>query len=344
MTVPPKFPKTFDVVALSALGLDIQSAVPDTELHKHSLKKGLTNLISPTTLAQIQLADDALKTPGSPGGNVVSGVALRGGKAALIGKICNDDHGNFLAARLQKHDVHFSPVVASNDDGTVTSCILVLTTPDKERSFAFISGAGLKLGAEDIDDTLVAQAKITYLDSYLWLSDSGQDAVHHAAGIARKTEGRVAMALNDAALVAKHQPKYLALAKQDVDILVGDRNEFMALFGVKTFEEAAAEVAKAGFTAAITAGAKGAYVIENGTITHVPARKVEKIVDTNGAGDQFAAGFLYGLAQGKPAVESAEIGALWASDIIQHRGAEPQIGKNAPASAAAPVKKHTHKP
>lgn len=329
--------KPYDVVALSALCVDIQSAVPESEITRHGLKKGLTNQVSPETVRAITLGDDAIKTPGSPGGNVAGGIALRGGKVALIGKIANDEAGVFITRRLQSHDVDFTPVVSNKPD-SATNAVMVLTTPDRERSFAFASGAAYELAPEDIDGTLIAKAKITYLDSYLWLSDSGQDAVAHAAALAKQSGGKVAMALNDAALVARNQEKYLALAKSHADILVGDRKEFMALFGVDSFEAAAEKAAAHGFTAAITAGAKGADVIENGVLTHVPARKIENIVDTNGAGDQFAAGFIYGLAEGKSAPDSAAQGALWASEVIQHRGAEPQVGKNARSniSPAAP--------
>lgn len=329
----PQNRKVYDVVALSALCVDIQAAVPDSEIERHGLKKGLTNLVSSDTARAIELGDDAIRTPGGPGGNVAGGIGLRGGKVALIGKIANDDAGAFLTERLNKHDVDFTPVISTNPQ-TATNAVMVLTTPDRERSFAFASGAAYELSPEDIDETLIKQAKITYLDSYLWLSDSGQDAVAHAAALAKQSGGKVAMALNDAALVARHQEKYLALAAAHADILVGDRKEFMSLFAVSTFEEAAAKASAHGFTAAITAGAKGADVIENGIITHVPARKVDNLVDTNGAGDQFAAGFIYGLAQGKTAADSAAQGALWASDVIQHRGAEPQVGKNAPKPAA----------
>ncbi|HCS24019.1 MAG TPA: adenosine kinase [Alphaproteobacteria bacterium] len=325
--------KPYDVVALSALCVDIQSAVPESEITRHGLKKGLTNQVSPETVRAITLGDDAIKTPGSPGGNVAGGIALRGGKVALIGKIANDEAGVFITQRLQSHDVDFTPVVSSKPD-SATNAVMVLTTPDRERSFAFASGAAYELAPEDIDGTLIAKAKITYLDSYLWLSDSGQDAVAHAAALAKQSGGKVAMALNDAALVGKNQEKYLALAKSHADILVGDRKEFMALFGVDSFEAAAEKAAAHGFTAAITAGAKGADVIENGVLTHVPARKIENIVDTNGAGDQFAAGFIYGLAEGKSAPDSAAQGALWASEVIQHRGAEPQVGKNARSNIA----------
>lgn len=290
--------KTFDVVALSALCVDIQSAVPDAELARHNLAKGLSNPVAAETVHAITLADDAIKTPGSPGGNVAGGIALRGGKAALIGKIGADSHGAFLTARLQKHDVAFTPVMA--DDGTATSSVLVLTTPDKERSFAFSNGAGLKLSPEDIDENLIKQAKITYLDSYLWLSGSGQDAVHHAAALAKQNDSKVAMALNDKALVGKHREAYLALAEAHADILVGDAKEFMTLFNTQTVEDTLDEIARRGFTAALTVGAKGAYVVENGTVDHIPAKKVPQIIDTNGAGDQFAAGFLYGLAQANP--------------------------------------------
>lgn len=332
----PQDRKVYDVVALSALCLDIQSAVPDSELARHGLQKGLTNQVSPEAVRNIRLGDDALRTPGSPGGNVAGGIGLRGGKVALIGKIANDEAGTFITERLQKHDVDFTPVLSTNP-ASATNIVMVLTTPDRERSFAFASGAGYELAPEDIDPALIAAARITYLDSYLWLSASGQDALAQAAALAKQSGGKVAMALNDAALVARHQEKYLALALAHADILVGDRKEFMALFGAATFEEAAGKIAAHGLTAAITAGAKGADVIENGVMTHVPARKVDNLVDTNGAGDQFAAGFIYGLSQGQSAAQSAALGASWAADVIQHRGAEPRIGKNAPASGSVPA-------
>lgn len=322
--------KTYDVVALSAICVDIQMKADDSHLANHGVQKGLTNLVSPQTVADIVAGHQPAITPGSPGANVAAGVALRGGSAALIGKIANDDHGNFFKSRVQGNNIHYTPLLAANDE-TSTTAVLVMTTPDKERTFAFAAGAGMKLQPEDIDATLISRAKITYLDSYLWLTESGKDAVHHAADLAKKSGGLVALALNDAGVVAANQPAFLALAASHADILLGDQKEFMALFQTATLEETLAAIVASGKTASLTMGAKGAYAVENGVAQHVPANKIDPalIIDTNGAGDQFAAGFLYGLASGKPAAEAARQGADWATEIIQHMGAEPKRPENA---------------
>ena len=324
--------KKYDVVALSAACVDINILAEESHIDAHGLKKGLTNSIPSEKLSALMKGKEILtKTPGSPGANVVMGIALRGGSAALIGKIANDPHGNFFTGRIRSHGIDYTPVVYDNAEAT-TTCVLVLTTPDRERTFAFSGNSGLHLSPEDIDRQLLEQAKITYCDSYLWLSTSGKEAVHHAADEAKKSGSKVALALNDADIVARNQPEILALAKSHAHILVGSQNEFMTLLNTETLEDTIAALSALGCTAAMTAGSAGAYIIEDGKSVHVPARKVEKIVDTNGAGDQFAAGFLYGLAQGKSAKESGEIGTHWAADIIQHSGSEPKIGKNAAPS------------
>ncbi len=326
--------KKYDVVALSAICVDIQLKADDAHLESHGVKKGLSNLVTPQTVADIVAGHAPHISPGSPGANVAAGVALRGGNAALIGKIANDVHGNFFKTRVQNNGIAFTPLLSANDE-TATTAVLVMTTPDKERTFAFASGAGYELQPEDIDAALIGNAKITYLDSYLWLSQTGKDAVHQAAELAKQSGGLVALALNDAGVVGRNQPAFLALAKSHADILVGDQKEFATLFGTATLEDTMDAIKASGKTASMTMGAKGAYIFEAGAAVHVPANPIarEKIIDTNGAGDQFAAGFLYGLASGKSPVDAGKQGADWATDIIQHMGAEPQVGRNAAPAA-----------
>lgn len=328
--------RKYDVVSFSAASVDINILAEDSHLENYGLPKGLSSPIGTGRLAEIlENARDITKTPGSPGANVAMGIALRGGSAAMVGKIANDDHGNLISSRLRSHGVDYTPVFPA-DDQVITTCVVSLTTPDKERTFAFAGAAAYQLAPEDIDHTLIGEAKIAYFDSYLWLSETGQDTVHQAAQAARESGCKVALALNDAALVARNRDKFQTLASSCADILLGDRNEFMAFFGTKTLEETLQAAVDLGCTASITAGAAGAYVVENGKCVHIPVRKVVKIVDTCGAGDQFAAGFLYGLAQGKTAEESGHIGAQWAADVIQHSGAEPRVGKNAAPPAPKP--------
>ncbi len=324
--------KKYDLVCIGSITVDMQLAAQDADLAAHNLPKGFSTLVTAAEAKEIAGELKCSRNPGGPGTNVAAGVALRGGAVALTGKIANDDHGTFITQRMADHGVAFTPLLSDNP-ATGTTVILALTTPDRERSFASAPGASMEMRPEDIDTKLIAQGKITYFDSYLWLSETGRETVAFAADAAKQSGSLVALALNDAGLVARHQPAYLALALSHADILVGDKREFMALFATSTLEETIAKVQSLGVTASITAGAAGAYVIDAAGMTHVPAKLLDKakIVDTNGAGDQFAAGFLYGLAQGKTAAEAGAMGAEWASDIIQHFGAEPKVGRNAPA-------------
>jgi sugar/nucleoside kinase (ribokinase family) len=330
-----KYTKTCDVVAIGAVCVDARVIGDDALLERHGLIKAASNDVGAAALKRITDEPDLPKTAGGPATNVAVGIALRGGSSALVGKVANDELGVFFTQRVQSLDVSFTPL-AAEEDGPGTTFVMVITTPDKERSFACYNGAGLTMTPEDLDPGLINEAKITYLDSYLWLSETGRETVQHAAVLAKAGESRIALSLNDAGLIARNREAYLELATNHADILVGDMKEFNTLLGTATLEEAAKKLETLGVTAAITAGAKGAWVVENGALTHVPAQKIAKLVDTSGAGDQFAAGFLYGLAQDKSAVEAANIGASWAADIIQHFGAEPQVGKNAPPKASKP--------
>ena len=329
--------KKYDVVALSAVVVDMQMKAEDADLQKHGLKKGLSNLVDKKVVADIESGLTPLKSPGGPGVNVASGVALRGGKSVVIGKIANDENGKFITQRFAQNGVQYTPTL-STDTATGTTAVHVLTTPDKERSFAFAAGASMELGPEDVDEEIVKRAKITYLDSYLWLTENGKEAVHHAADVAKKSGGKVAIALNDAKLIEKNRTEVLALVKSHGDILVGDMKEFQALFGTTTPEDTMDAILATKCTAAVTMGKQGAYVAKYGAYTLVPTQKLDQslVVDTNGAGDQFASGFIYGIAEGKDLVTSAQQGAAWAADVIQHFGAEPQAGKNAPKNIQNP--------
>lgn len=323
--------KKYDVVSIGAITVDMQLKAHDADLEAHGLKKGFSNMVDAKTAAVIAGELECSRNPGGPGTNVAAGVALRGGSVALTGKIGNDNNGTFITQRMKDHGVDFTPLLP-DDPATGTTVILALTTPDKERSFAFAPGASMQMQPEDIDATMLSQAKITYIDSYLWQTENGRDTARHAAQTAKQSGGLVALALNDAEVVKTHQAEFYALAKSHADILVGDQREFMSLFKTATLEETLDAISAFGKTASMTMGKSGAFVAENGSITHIPAKTIDQslVIDTNGAGDQFAAGFIYGLAQGKDAVASGKQGAEWASDVIQHFGAEPQVGKNAP--------------
>jgi sugar/nucleoside kinase (ribokinase family) len=338
MPMPAK-EKLYDVVALTAVCVDIRVESTDAALKEYGVVKGDSTVVSAETLKKILIGHENDRAAGSAGGNVAAGISLRGGKSAIIGKIANDANGAFFARRVTQNDIHYEPVYSTNKD-TATTAVAALITPDKERSFAFLPGAGAELTAEEVESQrgLIAQAKVTYLDSYLWLSESGRAAVQHATELARESGSRVAIAINSANVVAQNQAGFLALIQKG-DIIAGDESEFATLLGTTSIEESAQKLNALGVTASITAGAKGAYVVDAGTVNFVPSLKVpkEKIVDTNGAGDSFASGFIYGLANGKNAVEAGQQGATWAAAVIQHAGAEPRVGKNALPAPTAPT-------
>jgi sugar/nucleoside kinase (ribokinase family) len=328
--------KQYDIVALTAICVDIRIESTDEALKEYGVVKGDSTVVGADIFKKILTGHENDRAAGSAGGNVAAGIALRGGQSAIIGKIANDANGAFFAKRVAQNDIHYEPVYSANKS-TATTAVAALITPDKERSFAFLPGAGAELTPEEVEGQrgLIANAKITYLDSYLWLSESGKAAVHHATDLARESGSRVAVALNSASVVAQNQAGFLALIKKG-DILVGDKQEFANLLGMETFEETKAldALRKLGVTASITAGAAGAFVFDGGEhskLEFVPSLKIpkEKIADTNGAGDQFAAGFIYGLANGKNVVEAGKQATTWAAAVIQHAGAEPRVGKNA---------------
>lgn len=329
----------YDVVSLTAICVDVRIEVTDEALKGYGLEKGDSYTVKQEVLDAIMAAPGEKQLiAGSAGGNVAAGIALRGGKSAIIGKIANDDNGAFFQKRAKANDVHYEPIYSTNKD-TPTTCVTALITPDKDRTFAFLPGAGAELTAEEVEGQrdLIANAKITYIDSYLWLSENGKEAVQQAVELARKAGSRVALALNSARVVEENRDAFLAMIKSS-DVLLGDQNEFAKLLGTDNLGATVDALKKIGCTASITAGKAGAHVLAADKLFFIPSLGVpkEKIVDTNGAGDSFASGFIYGLAEGKGPAEAGNQGATWAAAVIQHAGAEPRVGKNALPTTTAP--------
>lgn len=325
--------KKYDVVAVGAVCVDIQIRADEDFLAAHGMKKGL--LVKTDAAGHARMlagAEDALKTSGGAATNVVVGIALRGGRAGLMGKVAGDAHGRFFSERVQALGVDFTPLV-SGEPGAATSTIAVVTTPDKQRSFALAGGAAYDFGPEDVDPDMIRQARIVYLDSFLWLSGSGKAAVHHAAEIARAAGARIAVSLNNEDIIAANQKDYRAFVERFGDITMGDRKENMALYAASDVDGVLSAIhAHPGLVAAVTAGGAGSQIVSDGAAVAIP-RKDVPIVDTTGAGDQYAAGFLYGLANGLPHEDCGRQGASWAADALQHRGGEPRVGINAASPA-----------
>jgi sugar/nucleoside kinase (ribokinase family) len=329
--------KTYAVTAVASLTVDVSITGTDTLLNTHGLAKGLSTEMPTQKLYALIAEHIDNRSPGGPGCNVANGIALRGGKAAMIAKIGKDIMGAWLTQRVNENGTYFMPVAHPEASTTLLAAI---ATPDGERTFAHPdNAAGYHLGPEDIDEELVKNSSIVYLDSYLLFNESGREATRQAAEIAKQHGTRVAIALNNVPLVLENREALLKLARETKAILLGDQNEFMALYNKPNLGETMLAVNDDKLTAAITMGKQGAQIIHENTLYHVPANKIDNVIDTNGAGDQFAAGFLYGMATGMSAPDSGRQGALWASQVIQHKGAEPKVGlraENKPGNGNTP--------
>jgi sugar/nucleoside kinase (ribokinase family) len=314
----------FDIVAVGVPTLDLQVFTDEAFLTRHGLKKSLDVPMTPEALERAlgDAGGTVTRSAGGPGLNVAAGVTLNGGRAALVGKIANDEAGRFFAEDTAARRVDFMPLLTP---GGQTTRVLVATTPDKERTFATVGDAGFTLAPEDIDEKLIARARTVYLDAYLWTSPQGRAAAHRAAALGRAHGARVALGLNNTDLVTDHRQDILTLAGAHLDYLVGDHAEFAALAGEKDMRAIAARLKPFNIICGITRGREGADVVQEGRITRVPARPVANVVDSSGAGDQFASGFIHALGRGDFAEDAAEQGHARAAKVLLHAGAAPAM-------------------
>lgn len=312
----------YDVVALGNAIVDVIAQADDAFLASQGLVKGSMGLIDEARAQALYgVMAQGLETSGGSAGNTVAGVASLGGKAAYIGKVADDQLGEVFAHDMHAIGVHYAmaPLVG----GAATARSLINVTPDGERTMSTFLGASIALTAADVDPALIRAAKIVYLEGYLFDPDGGRAAFASAAEIARDTGVQVAMTLSDAFVVDRHRTGLLAFMEDAVDVVFANESEVVALFPGADFDAACAQLAAKVKIAAVTRGAEGSVVLSGGERIAVPAEPVAKVVDTTGAGDQYAAGFLYGLARGKPLDHCARLGHLAAGEVIGHYGPRP---------------------
>jgi sugar/nucleoside kinase (ribokinase family) len=252
------------------------------------------------------------------------GIGSFGGRAAFVGKVRDDAVGKLFRDDIRASGVTFDTSPA--DDGPGTGRCLVLVSPDAQRTMRTFLGAAGALGPEDVerDRALIESARVTYLEGYLFDPPPAKEAFFAAARIAHTAGGEVALSLSDAFCVERHRDAFRELVKKHVDILFANDVEIRALYQTDDFEAAAREVASECDLAVLTRGAEGAVVVEGRRRIEVEAIRPPQLVDTTGAGDLFAAGFLYGHTRGKDIRDAAGLGALAASEIISHYGARPE--------------------
>jgi len=313
----------FDVLGIGNAIVDVISRADDAFLAQHALTKGSMMLIDEARAETLYAAmGSAIEVSGGSCGNTMAGVASFGGKGAYIGKVRNDQLGSVFGHDLKAIGVSFDTTPATA--GPATARCLITVTPDAQRTMSTYLGACTGLGPNDIDTKLVGSAQVTYVEGYLWDAPEAKKAVLKAFDAAH-AEGRlVSITLSDSFCVDRYRDEFRALIRDKVDILFGNEAEIKSLYQVDSFDQAAEAVRKEAKIAALTRSEKGSVVIK-GSETHVvPAAPVSKIVDTTGAGDLYASGFLHGFTHGKPLGECARLGGIAAAEIISHVGARPE--------------------
>ena len=311
----------FDVVAIGNALVDVLAHEDDAFVVRTGVERGATTLVdSARSEALYAQMGPATEISGGSAGNTAAGIASFGGRAAYIGRVADDAFGKVFAHDLRSLGVHFESPVAA--DGPPTGRCLVIVTPDAQRTMCTYLGAGAELDESYIDEAIVASSAVTYLEGYIWDPPAAKDAVRRAAAIAHRADQRVALTLSDPFCVERHRAEFLELVEHDVDILFANEHEITMLYEVETFDEALHRVRGHCEIAALTRGAQGSIIVA-GDDVHVIDAHPTTVVDTTGAGDLYAAGFLYGFTHGRDLATCGRVASLAAAEVISHLGARP---------------------
>jgi sugar/nucleoside kinase (ribokinase family) len=323
-------PQQYDVASLGNAIVDIIASVDDRFLLTHRIAKGTMTLIDEFRARELlkALADNQQtmssvhEVAGGSAANTMAGLASLGGNGLFLGKVSEDRLGKVFGDSMVATGIRFHNGSSKTSASTASSMIAV--TPDGQRSMNTFLGACREMVADDVDEEQVAGARILYIEGYLWDEESAKQASRKAIAAVKGAGGRIALSLSDPFCVGRFRDEFLALLDKDVGILFANEEEARALFQVSDFDGVIAGAKKWGGIAALTRSAKGCVIVEEGMVHEVPAAPVARVVDTTGAGDQFAAGFLYGMTHGKGLADCGRLGALAAAEVISHYGARPE--------------------
>jgi sugar/nucleoside kinase (ribokinase family) len=315
--------KCFDVVGIGNAIVDVLVQADDRFLEDHDLTKGTMALVDEHQAERLYASvGPGLETSGGSAANTLAGVAQLGGRAGFIGRVRDDQLGGIFAHDIRSVGARFETPAAT--EGPSTARCLILVTPDAQRTMCTYLGASVGLDPADLDLEMVAQAKLLYLEGYLWDSDEAKAAFIAAAEMARAHGGEVALSLSDAFCVERHRDSFQELVDGHVDILFANEMEITALYKANSFAEAADQVRGRCKVAALTRSEQGSLIL-NGSGTHqVEPYRLGPLVDTTGAGDLYAAGFLHAYTQGQEIVACGRLGSLCAGQVVTQLGPRPQ--------------------
>ncbi|MGY8676762.1 adenosine kinase [Bradyrhizobium sp. UFLA05-153] len=315
----------YDVLGIGNALFDVLVRTDEAFLAKHGMTKGSMSLIDEARAAAIYKdMGPATVVSGGSAANTIVGVASLGARASYVGKVKDDQIGKLYVHDIRAAGVAFDTPAAK--DGPATGCSYILVTADGERTMNTYLGAAQDLSPADIDPAEIAAARIVYLEGYLWDPKNAKDAFLKAAKIAHDARRRVALTLSDSFCVDRYRDEFLSLMKNGtVDIVFANESELHSLYMTSDFDAALKQLRNDVNLGVVTRSEKGCMVVSSEDAVAVPASPIDKLVDTTGAGDLFAAGFLFGLARDLSYKQCGQLGALAAAEVIQHIGARPQV-------------------
>jgi sugar/nucleoside kinase (ribokinase family) len=317
-------PDLYDVAAIGNAIVDVIAPAEDAFLEAQGIAKGAMTLVDQAqSQALYARMAPGVEASGGSAANTIAGVASFGGRAAFMGKVADDQLGGVFAHDMRAIGARFenTPLVG----GLATAACMINVTPDGQRTMCTFLGASTAFAEDDVDAAVIEGAQIVYLEGYLFDAEAARRAFAKAAALARGSGRMLALTLSDGFVVERHREALLGFIDSQVDLLFANEVEATALFQTASFDEAVAALAKRVKLAAVTRSEKGSVVISSDGTVAIPAEPVEKVVDTTGAGDQYAAGFMFGLARGKPLTACGGLASLAAAEVISHYGPRPQV-------------------
>ncbi|GCE64323.1 adenosine kinase [cyanobiont of Ornithocercus magnificus] len=311
-----------DVVGIGNAIVDILVQVQDYFLERHGLVKGTMTLVDQERVEAIQNDCDGtgIRTSGGSAANTLAGLAQLGSQVEFVGRVRDDQLGMSFTHDIHAVGAHFNtPPIRG---GAPTACCLILVTPDAQRTMCTFLGASVQLGLEDLDFSIIRQTKVLYLEGYLWDSLTARCAFLEAARTCQESGGQVALSLSDTLCVSRHREEFQDFISRSVDVLFANESEITTLYSCKDFESALLQLKreKCYAVAALTRGNKGSVVLSKEQHWDICPYILGSLVDTTGAGDLYAGGFLHGYTNGLPFEQCGHLGSLCAGQIVTHLG------------------------
>ncbi len=313
----------FDTTCIGNAIVDVISKIDDSFLEQEGLVKNSMNLIDEVRAEDLYAKmGSAIEISGGSAGNTAAGIASLGGKSNYIGKVRNDQLGAIFAHDIQATGVTFDTL--KSEEGAATARSFILVTPDAHRTMNTYLGACVELGPDDINPDMIAASEVTYMEGYLWDPEGGKAAFRKAAKIAHEAKKRVSLTLSDSFCVDRFRGEFIDFIDGGVDILFANEDEIKSLYETDSLQDAISTIRDKVEIACVTRSKDGSIIVQGETSIDVEADRSIDVVDTTGAGDLYASGFLFGFTNGYSLADSGRIASLAAAEIISHIGARPE--------------------